>query len=113
MRLHDWIYDIVCEICYDREYLYACYVRHFSALLKDILEQGLTADGGTYRIIGIKSNLAADFHWQLESRLNMMGLNVVTIRCSIENQDTKKKESEYIQSFELSAGESTTGKIKL
>lgn len=109
MRLHDWIYDIVCEICYDREYLYACYVRHFSALLTEIFEQGRIVDSGTYKIIGIKSNLVANFYWRLESRLNMMRLNVVTIRCAVENVDTGKQQSEYVQSFELSAGERTTG----
>lgn len=107
MRLHEWLYRLVYEICYDREYVYFCYARHFSELTKHIFEQGRFSESGSYEIPGMKSGKRALLHWQLAHCIDLIRLNTVTIRCTIENSDTGKKESEVSQTFELSCGEST------
>ena len=109
MKLHEWIYELVCEVCYDREYVYTSYVRHFGQLMKDILEQGKFCQSGNYEIIGMKSNLKVILKWDLERCINFVGLNVVSIIYSIESLDTNKMESRGVRNFELSTGEETIG----
>ena len=112
MKLHEWIYEIVCEICYDKEYLYAVYVRHFAGLMNEIFEQGKIVNRGIYEIPGMKSGLKAKLEWQVEGRTNMMGLNVVSICCTIEDMESSKKTAEYKQAFELSCGDAAISRIK-
>jgi hypothetical protein len=109
MKLHEWIYELVCDVCYDREYVYASYVRHFGQLMKDILEQGKVCQRGSYEIVGMKSDLKAMLNWDLERCVNLVGLNVVSIRYSIESNRTGKIESQGVRYFELSAGDETVG----
>jgi len=106
MRLHDWLYNLICDVCYDREYVYASFVRHFSALLKDIFEQGRFSETGKYDVNGMKSDKVAHVKWRLEHQFNLMGLNSVTFECEIENTLTGKKEKLEKAVFELSTGDS-------
>lgn len=103
MKLHDWIYEIVEDICYDREYVYPYFVRHFTGLMKEIEEQGSISGEGTYSIPGIKSGVTATLHWQIEHRLNWVGSNVVSIQC--EFGLTTADLSERAAKFEMTSGE--------
>jgi hypothetical protein len=105
MKLHEWMYELVCEVCYDKEYVYACYMRHFGQLMKDILEQGRTCGSGSYEIIGMKSDLKVMLNWQLERCVNLIGLNVVSISYEVASVRTGKVELHVVRSFELSTGD--------
>jgi len=111
MKLHEWIYNIASDICYDREYVYPCYVRHFGQLMNDILEQGKLSQSGSYEIVGMKSDLKARLNWQLERCANLIGLNVVIIRYSIFSTRTGKVESNGVRCFELSTGDETVSAV--
>ncbi len=104
MKLHGWIYEIVTEVCYDRDYLYACYVRHFSGLMNDVFAKGACWQSGEYEIKGMKSNKDAHISWQLERRLGWMGSNVITLSCRFESLDIKN--TELTAEFDLSTGNS-------
>ncbi len=106
MKLHEWLYRLVYEICHDREYFYFCYARHFSELTKYIFEQGRFSESGAYEIPGMKSSKKAILHWQLAHCTDFTRLNTVTIYYTIEDSDTGKKESGASQTFDLSCGES-------
>lgn len=106
IRLHEWLYDIVHDICYDREYIFLLYSRSFKELIDMVLEKGMTVPEGEYSITGIKSNFKAIIRWNHEHRLNYVGLNVCKFHCKIVDKTTGEIEQEIEQSFELSAGES-------
>jgi hypothetical protein len=106
MRLHEWFYDLICEICYDREYVYASYVRHFSRFMAEVMQTGTVSQTGSYEIPGLKSDLKARLDWKLERPVHLMGLNVVLIECTVESTRTGKTELRQSGAFELSTGES-------
>jgi len=102
VKIHDWIFEIVDEICYDREYVYPSFVRHFCSLMREVERTGRLSGEGTYRVSGIKSNINAVLSWQFEHRLNLVGSNVITINCEFEGTDDPP---EHNASFEMSSGE--------
>lgn len=104
MKLHDWIYEIVSEVCYDRDYLYPCYIRHFTGLMNEIIEKGSFEQAGTYTVEGIKSNKKASLNWRLDKRLDWLGFNAVTFCCEIESA-TKQSQKLQVR-FDLSTGDS-------
>lgn len=106
MKLHEWLYNIVCEICRDREYVYLSFVRNFTALMKEIYETGDIKDSGTFTVTGIKSNMNADIQWHIHHRIDYSGLNSVTVKCVIVDTVTGVRNKEYEIIFELSMGES-------
>ena len=103
MKLHEWIYEIVSEVCYDRDYLYACYVRHFTHLMNEIIEKGSSVQAGEYNIEGIKSNKNIRISWQLETRLIWHGPNAVTFCCEIESKVEPVKKLR--RRFDMSTGD--------
>ena len=103
MKLHDWIYEIVSEVCYDRDYLYACYVRHFTGLMNEIIEKGPFEKAGAYTIEGIKSNKKAFLCWHLDKRLDWLGPNKVTFCCEIKSD--VEPVNTLNECFDLSTGE--------
>ena len=105
MTIHEWVYKVVCDVCYDREYVYASFVRHFGFLMQEILEKGRFAESGTYVVPGMKSDLKATFTWQLESCIDLVRLNAVKISCVIESTYMGAAEPEESYWFELSTGE--------
>ena len=102
MKIHDWIFEIVDEICYDREYVYPSFVRHFCSLMQKIEQTGRLSGEGTYRVPGIKSNITAVLSWQFEHRLNLVGSNVIAVSCEFEGGDDLPNR---IANFEMSTGE--------
>jgi hypothetical protein len=104
-RIHDWIYDIVCEICYDHEYIYLSYIRCFNSLIDQIFSSGNTIDEGKCTFSGIKSNYKAEIDWKLHHRVNFVGFNVVIIKCVIEDIISGLIVKEMSKNFEISSGE--------
>jgi hypothetical protein len=100
--IHGWIYEIVSEICADRDYLYRVFYEHFTALLRQIYEEGRVTDHGDYLLPGLKSGSDGEVHWQLDKRLNYMGSNRLRLRCTLtaEGENREVREAE----FELSTG---------
>ena len=105
MRLHDWLYECVAEVCYDRDYLYLAYVRHFTALMNQIIDRGRFENRGEYAFAGMKSNLSARLEWQLEHRLSWMGSNQLQLRCTFTNTLTGADSDIRSGRFDFSTGE--------
>lgn len=101
--IHEWIYDIVCAISYDRDYIYRSYSQHFEAIMNGIFN-GFVQQTGEYKIMGIKSDYNAGVYWELPRRINYVGLNTVKIRCNILEKNTDKIVETHIKEFELSNG---------
>ena len=82
--LHGWLYELMEELCYDREYLYLAFVEHFAALMKQVMSSG--AAEGAYEIPGIKSGRSARLAWVLDHRLSFMGPNVVSVSYVVDEE---------------------------
>lgn len=106
IKLHEWIYNFIGEVCYDREYLYLSFIRGFTTLMNQIYDKGNILEGGSCVIPGIKSNLQAEIEWKLHHRVNFVGLNIITLNCSIKDTISGNIIEEAEKKFELSSGES-------
>lgn len=102
--LHEWIYEIVNTVSFDRDYIYRSYVSHFSNIMNEVF-QGAIQDHGRYLIHGIKGDCDAEIEWQMSQRLNYCGLNTVKIRCTILQKTTGEIVGMSENVFELSNGE--------
>ncbi|MBM4460382.1 MAG: hypothetical protein FJ011_21905 [Chloroflexi bacterium] len=105
MKLHDWFFERVNEACYDRDYLYLAFVRHFTAFMADIIRLGKTEERGDYLIPGIKSGLDVRLVWQLQRRLDWIGPNVLTVQCQLVDRATGDPQGGSVGRFDLSTGE--------
>lgn len=104
--IHEWIYDIVCTLSYDRDYIYRSFVDHYATIMNGIFS-GHIKPAGEHDIAGIKGQNDARITWELNHRLQYMGLNTVRFQCEIQEKGTKKVLETHIQEFELSNGERT------
>lgn len=102
MRIHDWIFGIVDDICFDREYVYPCFVRHFSSFMSEVMEQGMLSGSGVHVIPGIKSNISAKLTWRLEHRLDWVKSNEIHLTCEFEGDAWGWQPKSA--SFEMSSG---------
>jgi hypothetical protein len=102
--LHEWLYGLLAGICRDREYVFASFVRHFTAFTADIFQAGRFSGCGVYVLNGIKSDLDATLTWRLERRLDWTGLNVVVVEYVIADRRTGRMHEAGACSFELSTG---------
>jgi hypothetical protein len=100
--LHDWLYRLVDEVCFDREYVYFAFVEHFSALLKQIYHLGSTEGRGAYAIPGIKSERRLSLRWSLEHRLNYTGPNLLAFEYAITEGGAELERGQA--RFDLSTG---------
>jgi hypothetical protein len=82
--LHEALYGIVEEVCWDADYLYRAFTEHFSGLMGQIYSRGGSDAGGSYAITGIKSGLGARIEWSLEHRLDFHGPNRLRLDYRIE-----------------------------
>jgi hypothetical protein len=73
--LHDEVYRLVEEVCWDADYLYRSFTEHFAGLMGQIYDRGGSDAGGVYTITGIKSGLEARIAWHLQHRLDFHGPN--------------------------------------
>jgi len=106
-KLHEWLYDIVKSICYDREYSYRAFYILFSGICGKIFENGSTKEYGDEIVYGIKSEYNALISYKLMHRLNYSGLNEIHLKCEILNKITGESEEIHLKNFELSLGQST------
>lgn len=104
MKLHEWFYSLIDEICYDRDYLYLVYVRHFQCLMTEIIEKGNHQPSGAYVIPGLKNDLQACIDWQLERRLNWTGSNILAIHCRLQARSSGTILEARQVYFDLSTG---------
>jgi hypothetical protein len=105
MQIHDWLFQIVADVCYDRDYLYLAYIRHFTALMNQIVDRGRFESRGEYALHGMKSNLSAILDWQLEHHLTWMGPNRLTLCCTQTNNLTGVASETSSVCFDLSTGD--------
>lgn len=105
--IHDWLYEIVAEVCHDREYLYRGFVEHFGALMQAIYRS--RGGAGEYRLPGIKSPLQARVEWRLARQVSFMGPNTLSLRCRITEAGGGGPQPPAVESpwvsFDLSTGE--------
>jgi hypothetical protein len=100
MRLHDWLFQVVADACYDRDYLYLVFIRLFTALMNQILDRGRFENSGKYSLPGMKSNLSAQLAWQLEHHLSWMGPNWLQLRCTLtDTLSGVERETERVLRF--------------
>lgn len=105
MRLHDWLFQVVADACYDRDYLYLVFIRLFTALMNQILDRGRFENSGKYSLPGMKSNLSAQLAWQLEHHLSWMGPNWLQLRCTLTDTLSGVESETRSGCFDLSTGE--------
>jgi hypothetical protein len=79
MKLHDWLFEVVEEICWDREYLYRSYVETFTALMRSIYEHGPHAARDAIVIPGLKSGIEVALEWRLAHQLDFRGPNTLHV----------------------------------
>ena len=101
--LHDFIYRIIMDICYDREYAYKQYISVFNEICRGIYSFGSTNSSMALHVRGIKSGKCADFTWSLLKRVDYVGHNEVHLTCCISSPDGGAEK--LIGVFELSQGE--------
>jgi hypothetical protein len=109
VRLHEWFYDLICRICYDREYLFLSFTRHFATFTSALWREGTCVPTGTYAIPGMKSGLEARLTWRLDRRLDWIGSNRLRIECEIVTTDSGERQGYERHAFELATGESNEG----
>jgi hypothetical protein len=105
MMLHDWFYQVVADVCYDRDYLYLAYIRHFSALMDQIVDRGRFEQSGEYAFPGMKSNLEARLEWQLEHQLSWTGPNGLSLHCKLVDSSSGMEQESRTGRFDFSTGE--------
>jgi len=104
-KWHDMLYDAVAEICHDREYVYASFLRVFRQLSEQIYGCGATADHGSAEAVGLKSDWVARFHWRLQRRVDYSGGNVMCLCCTMGNRWTGEIAWQAERAFDVSSGE--------
>jgi D-arabinose 5-phosphate isomerase GutQ len=105
LKLHEWLYDIVTNICYDRDYAYKAFCEAFNQLSTMMFTNGGTKEKGKIIVYGIKSEYNAKITYCFVHRLNYVGLNEVTVKCEIIDKTKNVIIEEHIKCFELSLGE--------
>lgn len=104
--IHEWIYEIVCSISYDREYIFRSYADNFSKIMHSIFSSGYCEKSGEQLIYGMKSGYNAIVSWSLPRRINYAGLNSIQFRCRIIDKYSGRIIEEHERIFELSCGSS-------
>lgn len=104
--LHDWVYDIITAITFDRDYAYLSFYRTLAGLLSRLFGEGGVRPEGEVAAAGIKSDWDAVFSFTMTRRLNYVGLNDVTLHCRILEKATGRVVEEHTGRFELSLGQS-------
>lgn len=111
MMLHDWFYEIITRICYDREYLYPCFVRNFGDFMNGLYRQAGMQFEGEYRAAGLKSNKDAVFGWQMSGKgLDLFGANAMRVTCRIRERDSQQVEEMFEGVFDLTTGQCIEGR---
>jgi len=108
--LHDWFYQIITRICYDREYLYPCFVKNFGEFMNGLYRRAGMQFEGEYRAAGLKSNKDGVFCWQMSGKgLDLFGANAMRVACRIVDRDTQQMEEVFEGVFDLTTGQRIEG----
>ncbi len=102
--LHDLLYRIVEEVCWDKDYFYRSFTGHFSAMMAQIYDEGGTAARGSHEVNGIKSGLNARISWKLQHQLDYFGPNELLIDYEIWNETSGARMHRGATVFELGSG---------
>ena len=70
--LHDLVYRIVEEVCWDRDYLYRAFTGSFSELMTAIYGRGGTEARGSLVVSGVKSDVEARITWRLQHQAGLL-----------------------------------------
>lgn len=105
MNLHDYIYDAVCDVCYDKEYLYPCFLRAFHAVTTQIYEHGGVRTEGACLIRGLKSEHDIRVQWRLERRMSFYRQNEVLIELIKTRKTDGRAVEQRSESFDISSGD--------
>jgi hypothetical protein len=108
MKFHEWLYEIVESLCYDRDYLYLVYIRHFNGLTAEIIERGKFLSAGTYWISGLKNDFQGRLAWSLGHRADWIGSTRVTIHYVKMVKTTSAVLEEQVMAFDFSTGQGLT-----
>ena len=102
---HDMVYQVFAEICYDKEYVYAGFLKTFNQLSARIYSDGGVFESGSVTAPGIKSDYNAVFSFALSKRVSFMGSNEFLLSYQIINKFTGEIKRSEDQSFDVSTGE--------
>ena len=102
--LHDWLYALAEELCYDQDYLYRYFVEHFGGFLGRIYREASRVPEGSYRMPGIKSNRQAELRWLLARQLDFIGPNLLTVRWKLDDSASGLVLGSGQERFDLSTG---------
>ncbi len=102
--IHDALYQVVQEICWDSDYLYRSYTEHFCGLMHGIYEAGRAASRGEYRLSGIKSGLEAVVTWRLQHRIDYQGPNQLMVELTVRGESPGARDRSASLLFELGTG---------
>jgi hypothetical protein len=105
MKLHEWLYDLVVNTCYDRDYLYLFYFRQYTGLMNEILEKGKTQGNGHYEFAGLKNDLQVSLDWELEEIIRWSGSNRIILHYKIEDRTQGSILESGHKIFNLTTGE--------
>ena len=86
--LHELVYDVIREICYDSEYIYMSYISAFSGLAGKIYAKGAACGSGGITIAGIKSDYNAVFDWELTRPIGFTARDCAILGAGIVNKYT-------------------------
>ena len=91
--IHSLIYWAVCETCFDREYIYRAFVKHFGEISRQMFVQLPAPEAGKYVFNGIKSQKTVTVKWAFERRLNYCGSNHVNVTAQVLDRITGAEET--------------------
>ena len=104
LKFHDWLYEIVMTVIYDKDYAYLAFSKAFSGLTERVFDGGTKVDGSV-TVTGIKSEYDAKLSFIMSRRLNFIGLNTVMLNCEITDKSSGQCLETHQAEFELSTGE--------
>lgn len=104
MKLHEWLFTIIDQICIDQDYKYLFFFEHFTKLLSEIIKTGSFVGEGIYLLSGIKTGVTIKMLWKLDHQINWMGPNILTISCQSTSEMVGFDLDEKPMKFDLSTG---------
>lgn len=105
MTLHEAVYEAVCDVCFDKEYRYALFIKTFAELVRQAYSQGAVMEQGTVSANGIKSDLNARLDWSLIRRVSYLGPNELTLTIRLIDKRSGDERSSSRAVYDVSTGE--------
>jgi len=105
VTLHEAVYEAVCEVCFDREYRYALFIKAFTELTAQAYGRGAVLEQGSVHVAGIKSDLNARLDWRLLRRVSYLGPNEMTLTVRLIDRHSGGERSSQRGVYDVSTGE--------